>query len=949
MPRKALFLVPLLAACWIALTWSGSPPVSAAPDLPRDAVGFRIVFGDKRDQPADYSGSISLSAGRVVRLTPWRFLAGDAIQGSNGWKLQVKRLRFENQPDKPIPLMTEPGATNIVPAGIVVTVEAPLTAVARLKTAQGSFEVPLKELGYGRILRHLDGDVLVQRTPVAEQVSPPSTSDPAEHFDYPAVTTAGDGAVWLAWQGYRDEGDHVYARHWTASGWSQTDRLTERKGDIFRTAIGQDARGRIWVVWSERTGQQWDLYARSHDGRSWSSRRKLTSANYPNVFHRLVADRSRNLHLIWVGHKDGQSYVHWSRLEGDTWTAPKIISGPSAWNPEGATDSSGALYVAWDSYRQGNYDIYLRRIASDGTLGEERQVTRSNLFQTHPTVAVDKQDRVWLAWHESGANWGKDWTHEDSYRATVLYTDRRPRVAVLEGGQWKQPVAEVMSAVPMRYRRYVEYPRIVADGAGRIWLGLQLRTGTANNRADYWAFDGRWEYFLTTLEGSHWTPLMPVPQSSFRPEVPLALEPARDSIRLAWTNDNRPLQAPSFYGLIPSRHEIFTAAFAAASSPPAPRLGAFTDPEVRSAAPVHPNEREDVARIRGYRATVDGATLRILRGDFHRHTEISSDGSGDGSLEDYFRYMIDAAAMDTGIVADHNAGNNDEYSWWRTEKAIDLFLIPGRYTPMFGYERSPGYPNGHRNVVFAHRGTHTLPISPEEMRGKVRSGPILYPYLHKNGGIGMVHSSATSQGTDWGDNDPQVEPLVELYQGYHASYEYEGAPRAESDRYRVSVHGRYEPLGFWWNALAKGYKVGVQASSDHISTHTSYTLIYSPSASRTDILESMRRRHAYAATDNIIIDFQAEAPGGRTYMMGDAFASKAAPNFRFKITGADVISHVDIVKDGKFVYHAEPHRQTVEFSFRDTAPGNAESYYYVRVQQLDRNLAWSSPIWVNYH
>ena len=156
-----------------------------------------------------------------------------------------------------------------------------------------------------------------------------------------------------------------------------------------------------------------------------------------------------------------------------------------------------------------------------------------------------------------------------------------------------------------------------------------------------------------------------------------------------------------------------------------PQLVKFDDPKEGS-PPVHPNEREDVARIRAYRTAVNDASLRILRGDFHRHTEISGDGAGDGSVEDYFRYMMDAAAMDTGIISDHNAGGDNEYTWWRTEKAIDLFHIRDFYTPLFGYERSVDYPNGHRNVVFAARGTRTLPISDAENQGKVneRSHPV---------------------------------------------------------------------------------------------------------------------------------------------------------------------------------------------------------------------------------
>ncbi len=284
----------------------------------------------------------------------------------------------------------------------------------------------------------------------------------------------------------------------------------------------------------------------------------------------------------------------------------------------------------------------------------------------------------------------------------------------------------------------------------------------------------------------------PFPETSSRPDGTFQITPGAQGIWMAWINDNKrfgPARGlPAFHDrappptrvrIGPGCMEIDAAAFASEAAAPPPQLEAFNDPNEGS-PPVHPHEREDVARIRAYRITVNDASLRILRGDFHRHTEISGDGAGDGSVEDYFRYMMDAAAMDTGIISDHNAGGDNEYTWWRTEKAIDLFHIKDFYTPLFGYERSVAYPNGHRNVVFAERGTRTLPISDAENQGKVNSGPILYPYLKQHRGICMLHSLATDQGSDYRDNDPEVEPLVEIYQGYHANYEYAGAPRAES-------------------------------------------------------------------------------------------------------------------------------------------------------------------------
>jgi hypothetical protein len=645
-----------------------------------------------------------------------------------------------------------------------------------------------------------------------------------------------------------------------------------------------------------------------------------------------------------MGYQDGQSHVLLSTLHGDEWSKPVEISGPSAWMPDAAANSAGDLYVAWDSYRTGNYDIFLRKVNADGSMESIQQVTRSGKFHAHASVAVDAAGRVWLAWDESGDNWGKDWNRDDQSRSTTLYANRHSRVAVLENGVWKQTAGDLRAAIPTRYNRYIEAPRLACDAQGRIWATLQIRTGAGETRADIWAYAGQWENFLTSYEGDHWTNLAPIPETSSRPDGTFQITPGTRGIWMAWINNNRPTTVGPHR---PGVQEVDAASFASGATAPPPQLEAFNEPKGGS-PPVHPQEREDVARIRAYRITVNDTSLRILRGDFHRHTEISPDGAGDGSVEDYFRYMMDAAAMDTGIISDHNAGMDNEYTWWRTEKAIDLFHVKDYYTPLFGYERSVAYPNGHRNVVFAERGTRTLPISAAENQGKVNSGPIVYPYLKQHRGICMLHSLATDQGSDYRDNDPELEPLVEIYQGYHANYEYEAAPRAESPNYQVSVHGKYEPAGFYWNALAKGYKLGVESSSDHISTHSSYTMIYTPSMERNDIVESMRKRHAYGATDNIIVDFRAIDEQGHIHMMGDTWSASTPPRLMVKVYGTDTLERVEVIKDGKFVFTTSPHTNNAEFTYVDNEPPKGESWYYVRAIQADRNLAWSSPVWVKY-
>src|SRR5262249_34611980 len=118
-------------------------------------------------------------------------------------------------------------------------------------------------------------------------------------------------------------------------------------------------------------------------------------------------------------------------------------------------------------------------------------------------------------------------------------------------------------------------------------------------------------------------------------------------------------------------------------------------------------ERDSVRRMRAYRIETGDQRYQLLRGEFHRHTEFSSDGGPDGSLEDMFRYAIDAAGMDWIGNGDHDNGAGREYSWWLTQKYTDAYHVPARFTPLFSYERSVTYPHGHRNCLFAQRGVLT--------------------------------------------------------------------------------------------------------------------------------------------------------------------------------------------------------------------------------------------------
>jgi hypothetical protein len=258
---------------------------------------------------------------------------------------------------------------------------------------------------------------------------------------------------------------------------------------------------------------------------------------------------------------------------------------------------------------------------------------------------------------------------------------------------------------------------------------------------------------------------------------------------------------------------------------------------------------------------------------------------------------------------------------------------------MFSYERSVNYPHGHRNAMFAKRGVRTLPRLVAGNGISENDTKMFYDYLAELGGICAAHTSATGGGTDWRDNNPRVEPIVEIFQGYRSSYEHLGAPRVP----RSKTEGELLPQGIVWNALGMQYRLGFQASSDHVSTHISYAVALTEDLSRPAILDALRRRHCYGATDNILLDVRCGE-----HLMGDEFQTSEPINLKVLAHGTGPIARVDIIKDFVYVFSTEPHTQRVEFSWSDDEkrpPGL--SWVYVRVLQEDGEIAWGSPFWVH--
>ncbi|MCC6294953.1 MAG: DUF3604 domain-containing protein [Bryobacterales bacterium] len=941
MKRSVWFTALAVAGAGVAL-WVVAKPgavlsqdAAAKPSRLGDGIAeVRIELGLLDRAGREWKGKLSVTGGEVLTVRNWRPRPGDTVTNT-GWTLSTwKAPNFVKRPwEKPF---NEPQQTYIRQPGVLMQVRGSAATALSIETADGSFEVKPFAMEYGEDRRELAGQVSVRRVAAMESVS-----NPAANSDFATVAAAANGDLWTAWVEFANGKNAVMARRRSAGQWSAIEKVSGDHTDVFVVKAARDGMGGVVFAWSAQVNGNFDVYARRWDGRTWSAIERLSDAPQPDIYVTLATDAEGGVWAAWQGFRNGKSDIV-ARRWHNTWAAAETVSTSPAndWAPSLAADRAGRVWAAWDTYDKGNYDVVVRRWEK-GAWGEVTPVAATGKFEAYPSVVCDGQNRLWIAWNEAGFEWGKDTGFLPKIEGTALYSWRVVKTAVLTSAGLQEPAGRFEESMPAALRGFNDLPSLAADANGRVWMSFRhRRIRQPDMPSDTPLHRANWEIFVTRPEAAGWSAPVQLPASYGRQDMRTGIASASDGLYVAYPYDRR-----DFEDYLYQRGEVNVARI--------PVMAAGVPPVLRPAPhaeikwwPIHPNERADLDRIHSHVMTVAGRRLKIYRGDIHRHTEFSMDGNNDGSLLDTYRYAMDAAELDFLMVSDHNgaAGPDEPYVNFLLQQMADVFHVPGTFVPFYGYERSVNYPNGHRNVVFTKRGNPTLPIPQAEQKGAV-GAKALYEYLKKYDGIAVSHTSASNMGTDWRDNDPDVEPLVEIYQGDRVSVEYLGAPKAANAENPNSAPGGFRPAGYVWNAWAKGYKLGVQASSDHLSTHISYACTLSEEFTRESLLNAMRRRQSYGATDNIILDYRISAPDG-DHVQGASFQTSGPFELKVSVIGTKPIRQIDIIRSNQFLMTSHPNTKEAALTFRDQQPQPGESYYYVRVQQHDDQMAWSSPIWI---
>ena len=976
---------------------------SLPPTGSRDLLQFAVLFGVGDSEPAAWDGSIAASGARVTSLDIWRPAESDT-SGAQSWKLATRRVNLTRGMQR-LEAPVLPNGIYVTAERLAADARLTVqTAHGRFEFAAQRLEFG-RTLSFlnGRARVERVPLTIPLTTSIDEQDFPALAEKNDKVYLAYVEFRHGDRRQAMPWpltekpRSYETlrrpvGGDQVLLREYSKSTatWSDPEAVSPRGLDVYRVAAAVDGSGRVFVIWSAQARDGFDLFARSLKDGEWSEAIRLTTDPGPDLNPVAATDSSGAVWIAWQGARNGDFDILVARQQGEGFSQEQQVSLSDAndWAPQIATGPDGQVAVVWDTYDKGDYDVYARPLRYDNAIGMEPPlaVAASRKFEARASAAYDSRGRLWVAYEESFPGWGKDFgAYETS--GSGLFQGNTVRVKVFEGRRpfvtagsldealGKTPAIHPMNTRPDRPDRPVipysqqpnpalaekrpasnvpyawghaskSYPRLVALYDGSIALAYRNAAGNV-----WGPLGSAWFENVVRYDGEAWSGPVFVPHSDGLLDQRPALAPLDGGrLMMIGTTDHRFSKSAIAKGE-PSETGFNTDllayewSFVAVSSQT--ELAEIEPEQPAQPAPEVAEELSQVTMMRNYRARLDegnaASEFRLLRGEFHRHTAVSHDGINDGDLIDAFRYMLDAAYMDWVGCCDHDNGAGREYTWWLTQKMTDAFLLEGRFVPMFSHERSVSYPEGHRNLVFARRGIRPLPrlpkTDPDSAPEPAPDTQMLYEYLRYFDGIAAMHTSGTNMGTDWRDNDPKLEPVVEIYQGDRQNYEMPGAPRANSAEDSI---GGWRPLGFVSLALQKGYRLGFQASSDHVSTHMSYCNLWVKEPSRLGVMEAFKARRVYGATDNILADVRCSG-----HFMGEEFSLQEPPTIQVKLVGTADFAAVNIIKDGNTVYSAKPGRRDVSFSWKDNAAEKGKTaYYYVRGEQVDGELVWVSPMWI---
>src|SRR3984885_3624247 len=658
----------------------------------RAQVSVRILFGVNDTESVRWDGTIAAQGGKIASIEPWRFEGADAIVGTT-WHFNTHPIRLFNAgtqiSSRGVSNVVANGiiANLTAPDGGTALKVTTAQGDFAFRLDELAYGRPLPELNGRVLVDRIPASVQITNTPDEEDYPSAAAGkngdvwlayvqfrhNPEHNTLRAALETAPkDFAKWKSPTG----GDQIFVRKYSGGAWGKPMAVTAPGGDLYRTAIAIDGQGRPWVFWSQNVRASsgranFEIFARVIANDAPGATQQISNAPGSDIDPVAATDSNGKVWVAWQGWRNGVAAIFAASQTGDKLSAPAAVSQSSAneWNPAIAADAGGRISVAWDSYRNENYDIYVRT-ASNGNWGPETPVAASARYEAYPSIAYDGSGRLWVAYEEGGKGWGKDFGAYNT-NGVAVYQGRVIRLRGFEAdGRAVEAAGDLGAVLPGMANIHLDkggvqkdsqaldpdpknsqtremdrsarnmqtarntMPRLLVDGSGRIWLAFR------SAHPIWWSALGTvWTEHLVSFDGKEWSKAIYLNHSdNLLDNRPALVSMRGGQLLVLGSSDNRrqfylgenissPLGIVASSKADPYNNDLYANEI---DLGPAAQQAAVTEARPAEVAGPEVADKTDLGLVKQIRDYRSDSQLRIVRGEFHRHSEISMDGGGDG-------------------------------------------------------------------------------------------------------------------------------------------------------------------------------------------------------------------------------------------------------------------------------------------------------------------------------
>jgi hypothetical protein len=760
-------------------------------------------------------------------------------------------------------------------------------------------------------------------------------------YDYhPSLAATDDGSVWLAWHGYRQSRDQVFARNLDSSGeLGQTTALSGGGAAHGPPTIAASSPDVVSAVWSSKIGGRRRVVLRQRIGEEWQPGITLSDSQNDAIYPTLAFGSNGGLLAAWSEHIDGCWRIQACHVGGSHPAGAFSVSagGADAFRPIIA-ENDGQQWVFWDQYDRPNYSIVGRVVAP--ARGEIERVSPPGEYCLTPT-ALSHENGLHVAWLRKidvigGPGVISQW---HTLHAAVKLQGGWRQIETSEGSTVAAELTQgLMARIEPRAVATGGYlgprvrPQLVADG-DRVWLLWERKSNHRGSTPSVFgdlvgrpSVDGRWQKPVVLKQGYVDYHVVDRPSSRKGEVQILASQLPKRGLRRyemfdVQLDEAMPFQQDEWTGWEPAELPI----------------------------PEETTPRQEVS--------VGGKKYKLFWGDLHCHNGLTADA--EGQPDEMHHYARDRAGLDVVVFT-----NNDFYNVPLTQYDFELGnLFAAKFSSQprdgrRGFLSLPGFEWTSRipGVSTATLSDSSNWLPPYKNRSYPNHRSVIYP---PSGGP-LVNF--TEVGNDISRLNSAVESAGGITLSQHNAFKLSG--------HRVEVG--LELTSGWSNYIAShpklfheplnnGARLGFTANGD---THRrapglsgALTGIYAEDLTAASILDALRQRRCFATMGSQMF-LDARANG--SFMGDESTATGGRVTLTLHAIGTRAITHASLIRDGAVVHEVSGNgSQEFKTSFTDDSLQKGTHWYYWRVSQerptrvlpgnlmpAHGHLAWSSPNWV---